>query len=1154
MGMVVLAFVVAAVAATVVAVAVNVATGGSSSWLPAVEAHPLRWMVGSTGLVAVAGWGVWLSQRVWERRLAELVPAPQRPEGWVVGRPVEVGQVVAALRGRGSGSGSVGISTGVRGEGGFGKTTVARLVGADLKVLRRFRGRVFWVTLGRDVQTKAAIAAKVNDLIGRLDPDRSVTFTDPDQAGEHLAALFRAGPRRLLILDDVWYPEQERAFRVAGRAARLVTTRIPSLVAGDCVAIRVDQFTREQAVKLLAFDMPSALPADVVNELIAETGRWPLLLRLVNKVLLEQEATGAELVSAARMILTRLRADGAVHIDTLTGASRQELDINDPEQRRRAVAATIEASAGLLSGFDRARLRELAVFAEDETIAMELIASLWTRTAGLDLLATRALAARLHDLALISKTPDGMVTLHDVIRDYLRRELGEPALTVLHASLLDAVAVSAQLPTATPATIATPAASTVEAAPAAIRHIAWWELPPSARYLRDHLIDHLNEAQRGTEAEQLAIDLRWVIHRLRYTGPAGPNTDLAAIDTALARRLHRLYGQAAHLLAPTQPEHCLVDVLLSRIAHDSHWGLQASAVTASRTHPRLTNQWPLPDLPDPTLLRTLTGHIDWVNAVAIAPDGTWLATGSDDGTVKMWDRASGTCTATLTGHTLSVRAVAIAPDGTWLATGSDNWTVRMWDRASGTCTATLSGHTGSVRAVAIAPDGRWLATGSEDGTARMWDRASGTCTATLTGHTGSVNAVAIAPDGTWLATGSGGGTVRMWDRASGTCTVLTGLTHSLHALAIAPVNAVAIAPDGTWLATGSGDGTVKMWDRASGTCTATLTGHTDWVRAVAIAPDQTWIATGSEDATVRMWDRASGTCTATLTGHTDLVNAVAIAPDGTWLATGSDDKTVRMWDHSGFGMNSHRQGISADTLAIAPDQTWIATGSEDATVRMWDRASGTCTATLTGHTDGVNAVAIAPDGTWMATGSGDGKVRMWDRASGTCTATLTGHTDGVNAVAIAPDGTWMATGSGDGKVRMWDRASGTCTATLTGHTGSVNAVAIAPDGTWMATGSGDGKVRMWDRASGTCTATLTGHTDGVNAVAVAPDQSWIATGSDDATVRIWAATSTGAAEAVMRFEQASSACQWGPHSDWLAVGGVAGLYLFDFHAYSSEPA
>ena len=120
----------------------------------------------------------------------------------------------------------------------------------------------------------------------------------------------------------------------------------------------------------------------------------------------------------------------------------------------------------------------------------------------------------------------------------------------------------------------------------------------------------------------------------------------------------------------------------------------------------------------------------------------------------------------MTGNTRPVNSVVIAPDGTWLATGSRDKTVRIWDPATGQQRARLTGHTGPVNSVVIAPDSTWLATGSRDGTVRIWDPATGQQRARLTGHTGPVESVVIAPDSTWLATGSRDGTVRIWDPAT----------------------------------------------------------------------------------------------------------------------------------------------------------------------------------------------------------------------------------------------------------------------------------------------------------------------------------------------------------------------------------------------------
>jgi hypothetical protein len=223
--------------------------------------------------------------------------------------------------------------------------------------------------------------------------------------------------------------------------------------------------------------------------------------------------------------------------------------------------------------------------------------------------------------------------------------------------------------------------SAAAAAPGHGTVTAWWELPEPARYLREHLIEHMLAAERAADAEELAADLRWAGARLDLSGPAGPYADLARIGTPRAQRLARVLGQAAHLLAPADPPHSLIDILYSRVRHDPDWGAQAQALTASRKLPALISKWPPPDLPDPALQRALTGHAGRVTAVAIAPDGTWLATGDDDGSVRIWDPATGQQRATLR-QAGPVRAVAIAPDGAWLAAASGDGTVRIWDPAS----------------------------------------------------------------------------------------------------------------------------------------------------------------------------------------------------------------------------------------------------------------------------------------------------------------------------------------------------------------------------------------------------------------------------------------------------------------------------------------
>jgi len=1040
----------------------------------------------ATGAVAAAA-AVW---PLVVRSSRALVPPQLRVPDWVVDRPVEAGQVVAALLG-GAGR-TVGITTGLHGAGGFGKTTLARMVCADRRVRRRFRGGVYLVTVGRDTRGAAAVAAKVNDVI-KLVAGEEATFTDPELAGSRLGALLDAGPRRLLVVDDVWETEQLAPFASGGRrCARLVTTRVPGLLGGHAVAVLVDQMSVEQSRRLLAVGLPP-LDSMVVRGLLAVTGRWPLLLRLVNKILANAAGTGADVRAVGGQLLEQLRASGPAVVDELLGEDTAGLAVGQPAERARAVRATIGASTSLLRPQDAQRFAELGTFAEDETIPFRMAATLWLATAGLDELQSSQLCARLAGLALVSASPSpggtatGGMVLHDVVRDFLRGELGPQRLTALNGILLDAVA--ARLPAAD-----APVGGTAE-----LTRVSWWELRRNDRYLWEHLIEHLLDAGRRTEAEEVAGDLRWAGARVQEFGPAAPAADLSLVSTPRAARLRAAFTRTAHLLAPTEPAGAVVDVLHSRVADDVDWGPQVTALRYLCHRPRLVNRWPLPDLPDSALRRVLTGHNGPVTAVAIAPDGGWLATGYKDGTVRIWDAATGQARAALTGHRDRVTAVVIAPDGTWLATGGTDGSVRIWDAPAGEERATLTGHRDQAIAVAIAPDGTWLATGYDSGVGgkvRIWDAATGHKRATFVGHRGhQMTTVAIAPDGNWLATGGTNGTARIWDTATKRLRVtLTG--HRGHVIT------VAIAPDISWLATAD-MATVKIWDTATTRARATLTVPGRKVTAVAIAPDSSWLATVS-GGQVQLWDSSTGQQRADLTRHGNHRAAVAaVAPDSRWLATGGTDGTVRIWDAVSGQQRSVFTGHNAavTVIAIAADGSWLATGDNGGTARIWSPDTGHPRSTITGHTHRATAVTVAPDSRWLAT-IGDGTVRIWDAATGQKRATLAKIVTAVTEIAIAPDSRWLAT-IAEGTVRIWDAATGQERATLA-HDGRVTAMAIAPDSTWLATTSEriTGRVQIWDVATGQVRATRTRRKHTPLAVTIAPDGTWLAT-SDRTTVRIW---------------------------------------------------
>ena len=185
--------------------------------------------------------------------------------------------------------------------------------------------------------------------------------------------------------------------------------------------------------------------------------------------------------------------------------------------------------------------------------------------------------------------------MHDVVRDFLRADLGPQRLAALNGLMLDAVASSLA------------ATSALDTAAASPPRVAWWALRRDDRYLWDHLIEHLLDAGRGREAEEVACDLRWVGARVQGFGPAAMAADLSLVDTQRSARLRAVLDRIAHLLAPTDPETAVVDVLHSRVTADPDWGPQATALRDACPQPRLVNSWPPPDLPDSALRRVLAG-------------------------------------------------------------------------------------------------------------------------------------------------------------------------------------------------------------------------------------------------------------------------------------------------------------------------------------------------------------------------------------------------------------------------------------------------------------------------------------------------------------------------------------------------------------------
>ncbi len=299
---------------------------------------------------------------------------------------------------------------------------------------------------------------------------------------------------------------------------------------------------------------------------------------------------------------------------------------------------------------------------------------------------------------------------------------------------------------------------------------------------------------------------------------------------------------------------------------------------------------PVPGL---TLRQVLRGHGNWIGRIAWSPDGAYLASPSEDQTIRIWEARSWRCMRTLQGHA-EVNSVAWSPDGRRLASASDDAIIRLWDAASSQVEQTLQGHSDRLNSVAWSPDGRRLASASRDNTIRLWDAASGQVMQTLQGHTDGVNSVA-------------------W------------------------------SPDSRRLASASGDKTIRLWDTARGQAVQTLQGHTRWVYGVAWSPDGQRLVSASGDKTIRLWDTARGQALQVLEGHSGGVNYAAFSADGHWLASKGDsnDNNIRLWRGDTWAcaavLNEPASGYWPSGIAFHHCLPVLATlGEKDTIIRIWE--------------------------------------------------------------------------------------------------------------------------------------------------------------------------------------------------------------------------
>lgn len=304
--------------------------------------------------------------------------------------------------------------------------------------------------------------------------------------------------------------------------------------------------------------------------------------------------------------------------------------------------------------------------------------------------------------------------------------------------------------------------------------------------------------------------------------------------------------------------------------------------------------------------QSLTDKQDMVWSVAYSPDGKMVASGGQDGFLRVWETTAWGLKFKKKIHEQPINSVVFSPDSRVIASGSSDHTAALWSATDGALLQSLAGHQGNVLCVAFSLDGKLLASASADNTIKLWSTETGDWVTTLEGHKQKVYAVAFSPDGSTLASSDRDRTIKLWN--VGTLLRSKGKQIPKSWQSSGAIYSLAFSPDGTTLASGHGeklangqpDGTIRLWNWRSSQLLLELKRHTNQVRAVAFSQDGSSLASSSDDNSIMLWNVKAVMAgkrepEQTLTDHRKSVQSVKFSPDGKTLISGSQDQSVIVW-------------------------------------------------------------------------------------------------------------------------------------------------------------------------------------------------------------------------------------------------------------------
>lgn len=558
-----------------------------------------------------------------------------------------------------------------------------------------------------------------------------------------------------------------------------------------------------------------------------------------------------------------------------------------------------------------------------------------------------------------------------------------------------------------------------------------------------------------------------------------------------------------------------------------------------------TFEWQLLNARTDRSIHTITGHSKTVVGIAVSKDGKWLATGSADNSIIIWNADTYQQIRKIESHKGQVTTLDFSPDGRSLISGSTDRSLRLWDVATGNEIRNYNGEfKQGIYQCKFSTDGRLLgvvswersATGVQ-GFAKILDAQTGTLIKRFDTDDHPASAVKFSVDNNKLYTGTWGFQIKQHDIATGTTDWNFDMRDYDYYTAVQTMD---VSPDNKYVVQGGKDNKIRMLDAAEGKLIYVIEswqGHKEWVNGIRFSPDGLRFASVSDDGLLKVWETISGKNLLTFRGHIAGLNQLAWHPDGTKIYTTSADNSVKVWDIHRPGEISFKAGIVGPWNApVSPDGKWMAPVNSDKYLALYNVNTGKPEIFL----DSLSAFAAAfsSEGQYLATGyrdiniyntgtgrkiiagkghtgviygmdyndklklfvtTADNTVKLWNTTDTAAYITVSGIANPFT-VKFSPDGKYVYAGCADGKVKIISSGIWSVTDSLQSGTNIFN-MAVSANGKYLLT-SGNAEAVVWDLKKKKSTS-LKGHSKWVYGCAFHPLLPIAVTASYDRTLRFW---------------------------------------------------